>query len=445
MNRRSLLQGASWAALANLSGISPLRSISALAQNNSSSDYKALICLFMRGGNDSNNMIVPVTSSEFADYAKGRGPLALPQSGLLHMPGIGYGLHPALGNLSKAFASGNAAMIANVGSLVQPTTAEQYQKAAVALPEALMSHQDQQQAWEDGGYRNGVGTGWAGRVADSLDSAFNSSNLPMVTLLGSATNFGRGLHTAAMSVPGNSQSSGLWCSAGGSCGARATAQQQLMTFNTGVDMIQQDQLLYQDASKYNSFYNGVLAGAAPLKTAFPSSCALSPALNTIATMIQLRQQIGARRQIFLINFGSFDTHASQLSTQQALLAQVDQALGIFAQSMQELGVYDNVALFTASDFARTLQYNGSLGTDHAWGGHHFVMGGPVKGGKMYGTFPRVQMNGPDDIDGSGRWVPTTALSQYMATLATWFGVPPQALPAILPGLSNFSTPNLGFI
>ena len=445
MNRRSFLQTASWAALTQLSGLSPLRSISALAQSSSANDYKALICLFLRGGNDSNNMIVPLSTPDFSSYSAARGPLTIPQTTLIPLKELGYGLHPAFGNLGRAFAQGNAAMIANVGPLVQPTTAAQYKKAQVSLPDSLMSHQDQQQVWESGGYHSGVGTGWAGLLSDSLSTSYNAGNLPMVTLLGDATNFGRGKSTAPFSAPGSSRQEGFWCSAGGSCGPRSASQQQLLTFNTGVDIIQQDQLVFQQAFKYNSFYNSVLADATPLQTSFPASCGLAPALQTIATMIKLRNQIGARRQVFLLNFGSFDTHASQLATQQALFAQVDQAIAIFSNAMQELGVFNDVALFTASDFARTLQYNGSLGTDHSLGVHHFVVGGAVKGGSLFGTFPNLQLNGPDDIDGGGRWAPTTALSQYVATLASWFGVPTAALPMILPGLSNFNTANLGFI
>jgi len=447
IHRRGFLKTASWGALAQLAGASPLRSIAALAQNASttSSDYKALVCLFLRGGNDSSNMIVPLDSTQFSLYRAARGPLALGQASLLPLAGSGYGVHPAFSSLRQAFAQGSAAFIANVGPLVQPTTVAQVRADQVQLPDALMSHEDQQQVWETGGYHAGTGPGWGGLTADYLSSSYNSANLPMVTLLGGATNFGLGNKTAPYTVNGGSQPSTFWCSAGMSCYARAAAAQQLLTFNTGVNLIQADQQIYQAAYKYNDFYNSILSDASVLKTQFPPSNLLAPALQTIATMIQLRNKIGARRQIFLLDFGSFDTHASQAGLQPLLFAQVDQAISIFISAMQELGVYNDVTLFTASDFARTLQYNGSLGTDHAWGGHHFAVGGAVKGGKLYGTFPDMELNGPNDIDGTGRWVPTTALSQYAATLASWFGVPAADLSAILPGLSNFTSKNLGFV
>ncbi len=446
IDRRAFLKTASWGALAQLAGVSPLRSMAALAESNSAStDYKAMVCMFLRGGNDANNMIVPLDATQFAYYSKARGPLALDQGSLLQLPGIGYGLHPAFVTLRRAFAEGDAAFIANVGPLVQPTTVDQFKAGQVQLPDALMSHQDQQEVWETGGYHSGTGPGWAGLAADRISSTYNASNLPMVTLLGNATNFGLGNSTAPYTVNPGSRPSSFWCSAGNSCYPRSDAAQQLLTFQSGVNLIQADQQIYSAAYKYNDFYNSVLAGATPLGTAFPSSNQLGPALQTIATMIQLRSQIGARRQVFLVDCGPFDTHSAQSDLQPTLFAQMDQAISIFMSAMQELGVYNNVTLFTASDFARTLQYNGSLGTDHAWGGHHFVVGGAVNGGKMYGAFPNLALNGPNDIDGSGRWVPTTALSQYAATLASWFGVSNADLPSILPGLSNFDSRNLGFV
>jgi uncharacterized protein (DUF1501 family) len=448
MHRRSFLQTASWAALGQLAGASPLRSISALAQSaaNSSGDYKALVCVFLRGGNDSNNMIVPLSGSQYNNYNSARGPLALSQNSLLGLNGVGYGVHPSMPNLQQAYNSGQAAVVANVGPLVQPTTVQQYNNLQVSLPDALMAHDSQQETWESGGYHSGTGPGWAGLMADQIDSSYNSANLPMVTLLGGATNFGTGLQTAPFTAKANASQSGFWCSQSPiECYTRQNAAQQLLTFNTGVNLVQADQAIYQSAYQYNNFYNGVLQGAAPLRTQFPSSNALAGALQTIATMIQLRSQIGARRQVFLINFGSFDTHQSQLDTHSQLLGQLDGALGIFISAMQELGVYNDVTLFSASDFARTLTYNSSLGSDHAWGSHHFALGGAVRGGRIYGTFPSLQLNGQNDIDGTGRWVPTTALSQYMATMASWFGVGNSQLPSIFPGLTNFSQTNLGFV
>ena len=445
MQRRSFLKTASWGALAQLAGVSPLRSMAAFAQNSSANDYKAIVCLFLRGGNDSNNMLVPLTGSQYSAYSTARGSNAVAQKQLLALANSSFGLNPSFSNLSQAYASGNAAMIANVGPLVQPTTAAQYQASSVQLPNQLMAHDDQQETWESGGFTSGVGPSWSGLAADLIASNYNAANLPMVTLVGQATNFGRGNTAVPFTAGPAAQQANFWCSQGLYCYPREWGAQQLLTFNNGVNLLQADQQIYQSAYKYNSFYNNVLGSAQPFKTNFPASNPLSGALFTVATMMQLRSQIGARRQIFLIDAGGFDTHASQASAQAGLYPMIDQAVGVYTQVMQEMGLYNDVTLFTASDFSRTLQMNSAGGSDHAWGGHHFVVGGAVKGGKIYGSFPTLQLGGPDDIDGSGRYVPTTALSQYMATLAAWFGVPATALPAMFPGLANFSSSNLGFV
>ncbi len=445
MQRRSFLKTASWGALAQLSGVSPLRSMAALAQSSNATDYKAIVCLFLRGGNDSNNMLIPLTGSQYSAYSQARGSSAIAQSQLLSLANSAYGVHPAFPNLRQAYGSGNAAMIANVGPLVQPTTTAQYKASSVQVPGALMAHDDQQKVWETGGYAPGSNPSWSGLTADLLAPSYNAPNMPMVTLLGGATNFGRGNSAVPFTAGPSAQSSAFWCSEGMSCYARAAAAQQLLTFNSGVNLVQADEQIYQQAYKYNAFYNGILGSATGFKTAFPGGNPLSGPLYTVATMMQLRSQIGARRQIFLIDAAGFDTHANQSATQPQLYAMIDQFIATFVQVMQEMGLYNNVTLFTASDFSRTLAINSANGSDHAWGGHHFALGGAVKGGKLYGAVPNLQVNGPDDIDGSGRFVPTTALSQYMATLASWFGVPGSALGPMFPGLGNFSSSNLGFV
>jgi uncharacterized protein (DUF1501 family) len=446
MQRRNFLKTASWAALAQLADVSPLRSMAAFAQNSTASDYKAIVCLFMRGGNDSNNMLVPLASSQYNAYSQARGSSAVAQGELQALANSNYGLNPAFSNLKQAYASGNAAMIANVGPLVQPTTVAQYRATSVQIPRLLMAHDDQQEAWESGAYEPGVGPSWAGLTSDLLSPNYNSPGLPMVTLVGEATNFGRGQNSAPFTASPGAQQANFWCSDGGiMCYPRDAAAQQLLTFSNGVNLLQADQQIYQQAYKYNKFYNGVLADAKGFRTNFPSRNPLSGALYTVATMMQLRNEIGAKRQIFLIDANGFDTHGGQDAIQPALYGMIDQAVGTFVQVMQEIGLYNNVTLFTASDFSRTLSMNSANGSDHAWGGHHFVVGGAVKGGRVIGSLPNLQLGGPDDIDGSGRFVPTTALSQYMATLASWFGVPNSALGTMFPGLTNFPTTNLGFV
>jgi len=445
MQRRTFLKTASWGALAQLADVSPLRSISALAQNSGADDYKALVCLFLRGGNDSNNMIIPIGGTQYNFYSAARGASGVGQNQLLQLPGIGYGLHPAFATLQQLYRSGQAALIANVGPLVQPTTAAQARLSGTLLPQNLYAHDQQQQTWEAGDCTPGVIPSWSGQAADLLSPSYNSANLPMVTLLGTATNFGLGKTSIPFTASGSAQQVSFWCPEGASCYPRVAAAQQLLSLSTNVKLLQADDQIYKNSYKYNNFYNQVLASATGFRTAFASNNPLSASLYTVATMIQLRAKIGARRQIFMIDAGGFDTHANQAFIQPGLYAMIDQAVNMFTQVMQEMGVYDQVTLFSASDFGRTLSMNTVGGSDHAWGGHHFVIGGAVKGGAMYGSFPNFAPDGPDDVDGSGRFVPQTALSQYMATLATWFGVPNLALGSIFPCLANFASKNVGFI
>ncbi len=445
MQRRSFLKTASWASLAQMSSLSPLRTMSAFAQSANSSDYKAIVCLFMRGGNDSNNMIVPITGSQYSAYSQARGSSAVGQGQLLSLGGSGYGLNPAFLHLQQAFNSGQAAVIANVGPLVQPTTAAQFKASTVQVPKQLFAHDSQQETWETGGFAPSLNQSWSGLAADLLGPTYNTPSMPMVTLLGNATSFGHGISAVPFTASGSAGQVSAWCSEGLACYPRADAAQQLLNFNNGVSLIQADEQIYKQSYKYNAFYNGVLSGAKGFTTNFASSNPLSSKLYTVATMMQLHSAIGARRQIFFIEAGGFDTHAAQDQFQPGLFSIMDQFVDMFTRVTQEIGLYNNVALFTASDFSRTLAINSAGGSDHAWGGHHFVLGGPVKGGRIYGGFPNLQLNGPDDLDGSGRFVPTLALSQYMATLAAWFGVPASALPSMFPGLSNFSNPNLGFV
>ncbi len=445
MQRRSFLKTASWAALAQMAGQSPLRSMSAFAQSSGGSDYKAIVCLFLRGGNDSNNMIVPLGGSQYNAYSQARGGFAVGQGQMLPLGSSGYGLNPAFKNLQQSFNSGQAAVIANVGPLVQPTTPAQVRSASAQLPTLLYGHDSQQDTWENGGYSPSLNQSWSGLTSELLTPSYNTTDLPMVTLLGVASNFGRGRTSSPFSAGPGGQGASFWCADGLACYPRAAAAQQLLNFNNNVNLIQADEQVYKQAYKYNAFYNNVLSGSKGFRTAFNPANPISGQLYTVATMMQLHSAIGARRQIFLIDAGGFDTHAAQDQIQPGLYSSIDGAIGTFTQVMQELGLYNNVALFTASDFSRTLTMNTANGSDHAWGGHHFVVGGPVRGGQIYGNFPNLQLNGPDDLDGSGRFVPGVALSQYMATLASWFGVPASALPAMFPGLSNFSTANLGFV
>jgi uncharacterized protein (DUF1501 family) len=445
MRRRSFIRYASLAAAGNLAGLRPFGALNALAAPNSGSSYKALVCVFLFGGNDANNMVVPYDTKGYANYASLRANLALAQSSLLPLtPLPNFALHPSLPDVQTLFNAGNAAIVANVGTLTQPTTRSEYQ-AGASVPSNLFSHPDQQLEWQNAAADSTTPTGWAGRISDVLGGTYNAgATVPMITSVDGDTLFCNGVSTTPVSVsPGNLGNAS--CSEGAECSARQTAAQSLITFNTGVSLITADDQISSNAYTYSSVLSAATASVAPLKTVFPANNGLASQLKQVAEIIQVRAALNVQRQIFFCGIGNFDTHSDQLTLQANLLSGISPALAAFYAATQELGVASEVTTFTMSDFARTFQPNSNTGSDHAWGSHHIVMGGAVKGGQMYGTFPTLALNGPDDADSNGRWVPSTGSAQYAATLATWFGVPANQLATVFPNIGLFPVSNLGFV
>lgn len=444
-SRRSFLANASMLAAGNALGFRPFGMLNALAQT--SSDYKALVCLFMLGGNDGNNMLIPFDSAGYQNYAAIRGPLALPQNTLLQLaPQPNFALHPSLPEVQSLFNNGNAAFLANVGTLLSPTTRAQYQARQVATPSNLFSHPDQQLEWQNQMQHATGSSGWAGRMADKLTTQYNPGGLvPMITSLSGEALFSNGTTTAPLSI--TSAGPGIpTCTANKYCDIRQQAAQQFSTLSSGVSLVQADNAITNNAFSYNTTLAGALSAASPLKTTFPTSGnTFAAQLQEVAKLIQVRAALGVTRQIFFVGAGNFDTHGNQLPMQAMLLSQVSPAIGAFYQALQEMNLTDSVTAFTCSDFARTLQPNSASGSDHAWGSHHLIVGGAVKGGKIYGKFPTLALGGPDDASSSGRWIPSTASAQYAATLAQWFGLPASDLPYVLPYIGNFSSNNLGFL
>lgn len=444
-SRRSFLTAASMLAAGNVMGFKPFGMLNALAQT--STEYKALVCVFMYGGNDANNMLIPYDSAGYQNYAKVRGPLALAQSTLLQLePQPHFALHPSIPEVQALFNSGNAAFLANVGTLLQPTTRAQYLSNAVSTPGNLFSHPDQQLEWQSQLATSSGNTGWAGRVADKMTTQYNPNGLvPMIASMNDDTLFCNGASTSpvALSSAGPSLAN---CGDHNYCGVRGQAAQQLATLSSGVTLVQSDNTITSNSYTYNSVLAEALESVSPLQTVFPSATnPFAAQLQEVAKMIQVRAALGVTRQIFFVGYGNFDTHAGQLGDQAALLGQLSPALGAFCQAMQEMNLSEQVTTFTCSDFARTFQPNSAQGTDHAWGSHHIILGGAVKGGKIYGTFPTQVLGGPDDVGTNGRWLPSTASAQYAATLAQWFGLPAGDLPYVLPYIGNFASNNLGFL
>jgi uncharacterized protein (DUF1501 family) len=417
-------------------------------------DYRALVCLFLAGGNDANNLIVPTDDLTYATYAKGRGALALPKASLLGLTprttdGRSFGLHPAMPELRDLFAGGKLALLANVGTLAAPTTKAQFQGKLVPLPNALFSHNDQQVQWQSSLPDSKLfSTGWGGRLAD-LTNAFNENNtISMSISLAGQNSFqvGRQVAQYAVSPNGAIQPNG----AGGNLGAiSAQARRELLgtpdenLFSTAFAG------LTKNAVTDSALLSSILAKEAPFKAEFPKSN-LGQQMRMIARLAAVAPSLGLRRQIFFARVGGWDLHDHQVvagntatGAHAKLLADVSQSLAAFANATEELGIAEQVTTFTASDFGRTWTTNGD-GSDHGWGSHHLIMGGAVKGGDIYGQMPDFALNGPDDT-GRGRWIPTTSVDEYNATLATWFGVRQGDLATILPNIGRFARPNLGFM
>ena len=425
----------------------PLGLLPALAQA-SSPDYRALVCVFLFGGNDSNNMIIPADPDNFNAYTSIRGNLALPQSALTanvlaKSNGAPYAFHGKLTELASMFSNKELAVVANVGSLVQPTSRSQYINNQASLPSNLYSHSDQQIQWQTSAPKENSGTGWGGRAAD-LVASLNSSGFPAFFSVAGNTIMGAGVNTKPVALaPGQSLTLQGFNSTPASQ-ARYGALTQLLTTETGLSLVQAANSTLANSISDATLLGAALAKATKLNTVFPTT-GLGAQLQQVAQIIQVRDDLGMRRQIFFCSLGGFDTHTNELDTHNQLYPQLSQALAAFNTALGEIGAANNVTTFTESDFSRTFQPTSGDGSDHAWGSHHLVMGGAVAGGDIYGQFPTFQLSGPNDADTRGRWIPTIAVDQYGAALCSWFGIQDSDLPKVFPNLGNFGAPKLSFL
>lgn len=430
--------------------------------------YKALVCIFLNGGNDGNNMLLSL--DQYASYAAARSTagLALPQSGtgafipISPLTGGSYGLHPSMPEIQALFNQGRVAALVNNGPLVEPLTRTTYQNGTGKKPLQLFSHSDQVGLFATAIADNVSQTGWGGRIADKTSGLNSPATFPSNVSIAGVNLFLTGVDTRQLAVSDSNttlanvlQLNNAPGASSGEISSRSASFNELRTLDNNYKLIK----AASDTRSSAIQTDAALSTVNPiLTTPFPSpSTSLSRQLLQVARLIKASTDPGAginmKRQIFFCQIGAFDTHSAQLNGQAALLQQVSQAMNAFYNATVELGLQDSITTFTLSDFGRTLQPAGSgaaqVGSDHAWGNHHLIMGGAVRGNRLYGTYPTLQLGGPDDTDGGssprGRWIPTTSVEQYAATLATWYGLSTSDLPAVFPLIGRFPTANLAFM
>jgi uncharacterized protein (DUF1501 family) len=468
-SRRDFLRQAACAAVGTVAltnAIRDLRIISSAAAQTPLDDYKALVCIFLSGGNDSNNLIIPTAPTEYSNYLGIRQNLALPQSAVLpiaplNSDGRSYGLHPRCTELQTLFGEEKMALLFNTGPLLYPTTRNQYRSRSVALPPQLFSHSDQVTHWQTSLPDQPPKSGWGGRIADLMHPlqyelvngapTASSAKIALCTSVAGANTFEVGNVVQQYHV-----STGGAVTVSGVTGARLQAMKDILALPDANLQRTAYADVVERAIATGDLLNLAIQGTSATSywnVPFPTS-SLGNQLKMIARLIQARSSLGMKRQIFFASVGGYDTHTSQVGNNAApsdttvgshanLLAEVSAAVFAFQRATEQMQIADKVTAFTASDFGRTFPTNGQ-GSDHGWGSHHMIIGGAVRGRRIYGTYPVLQVNGPDDTS-TGRWIPTVSVDEYSATLAKWFGVTRTYMSTVFPNLSRFGSPDLGFM
>jgi uncharacterized protein (DUF1501 family) len=440
--------------------------------------YRALVCVLLNGGSDSNNMVIPTDATNYNAYAAARPGLNIPLVSLLPInnpastPGQTFGFHPNFGDYYYSgnpgpfypgpqglFNSGKLAVVTNVGPLVTTLTQAEYMANSKPKPYALFSHSDQVQAWQSGRADIKVSTGWGGRSADAVATCnAGGGGFPTITSIAGSSTFCIGLKRPLSIGTGSLTSALVLNGFSGSDLPRRNSMDYLRTIDQTATMIAAASATTQQAIDIGADFSQ----DPTINTVFPNT-SIANQLKQVAKVIKLVQGAPAgltlSRQIFFVSQGGYDTHQNQLTDQGNNFLDLAQALASFYQATVELGLQDKITTFTHSDFGRTLQPSGaggSIGSDHGWGSHQLVIGDAVGGGNFYGTpgttgliFPVLQPGGPDDTtnsgsSGRGRWIPTSASDQYGATLARWFGVADPDMGGVFPNIGNFA-PDLGFM
>ena len=447
--RRAFLQRA--AALTAIGGTPFLANLAAVgaASAQQAGGHKALVCIYLDGGNDQSNTVMPASGPAYDAYARSRPAIALGASQALPISPIGFagaplGLHPSLAAIKPLFDQGRIALLANVGPLTAPITQQQWNAGSpsVAVPFQLFSHADQNGAWQTGLPDRPSASGWLGRIGDLTNSTFNAGSGVSIAVSTAGTNV---MQTGASTIQYQLTTQGA-VKVGAVYGTGAWAPvaaplRKLMT-EPRTNLLEAElNRISARAIGTESVITNALSGA-PMNSPFPAT-SLGQQLAVVARMIAARDALSQKRQIFFVKAGGYDFHNELPTEHAARMKDLGDAMAAFHQATVALGVAGNVTTFTASDFGRALQSNGR-GADHGWGGHHFIMGGAVAGNRVYGTFPTVALRGPEDA-GQGRLIPTTSVDEYASTLARWFGVGESDLGVVMPNLGRFASRNLGFL
>ena len=469
-SRRNFLKTASCGAMGSTTMMSTLANLmltnkmmASQPPNQDCSDYKALVCILLAGGNDSFNMLVPKgdVQNEYQEYATTRSDLALAQNSLLGInpitsDGKAYGVHPSMSGVQQMFENQNLAFLSNVGTLIEPiANRTEYDSGLKNLPLGLYSHSDQIQQWQTAVPQSRTALGWGGRMADIMQSCNSNNAISMNISLS-----GRNIYQAGDSIMEYSIGSN-----GDDLGGISPINPYLG--NGGFLNEIRDQAVTDLASEmYSNIFKQTLGditstsldalgifktaidNVADFNTNF-SGTQFSQKLKMTAKTIAAKDDLNVNRQTFFITVGGWDHHDDVLSKQEIMLGQVSAAIKEFFDALGEIGMEDKVTLFTVSDFARTLTSNGN-GSDHAWGGNTIIAGGAVKGKEIYGSFPSLDLTNPLFVGNRGNIIPTTAADLYFAELALWFGLSPNDLSVVLPNITNFYSPNsssppLGFL
>lgn len=451
-SRREFLRRAS--ALSALGGAAPWAlQLAALgeAAAATATDYKALVCVFLYGGNDYANTLPPYDSTNHAAYLAQRpqigtardalaGTVLAPSTALAG--GRQYALAPEMATLVPLFDAGRMAVLLNIGTLIMPTTKAQYQAKSVPLPPKLFSHNDQQSIWQSS-LPEGSTSGWGGRIGDLFASSNGNATFTSVSVTGNTVYLaGRTTAQYQVSSSGSIPIGGVKNALFGSTSCSTALRNLISAERTHLFEAELSRVTRRSIDA-NDQLTAALATTPALQTQFSDGNPLAQQLKMVARMIAARDALGAKRQVFFVSAGGYDTHDNQLATHPALLTELTGALVPFDAAMRELGVADKVTAFTGSDFGRTLTSNGG-GSDHGWGGHQFVIGGAVRGKAFYGTPPETANNGADDV-GQGRLLPAMSIDQYGSTLGRWFGLSDSEMLGVMPNLANYSVRDLGFM